>query len=523
MKFTPTEKIQNQTKTLELIRPELNLEKWTIWQPAKSKLAPNERVLRREINLPNGNRVTAEVEVGFTNKGALTTEDQRTYYALIQQWEERGRLSQQVPFSIRHLAQRLKKRWGTNVINSITESLVRLRTVPFIWRNSYHDSSTGETIKILDTFNILSELKIVQREKDGVVNKEVGYFKFNDFVLNNLLKNHTKPLLFDVVLSFQSEIAQLLYVYLDLILNDKTIYERRTKELFDDLGLEGKAYRNLSDRKRTLERALKELLNKPITTGRISSIALEPTKDQKDYKLVVRKGTRTAFITAPAERRVEGSESRGEIPTKTPTIHTEDPKLRAQADDLVRHFHRLFHNTEPSHINTKARNQAISLIAQHGYNQARYVVDFAHRVAPETNYNPQTFGGILQYTARALADYEERQHWNQRLAQHHAAEADRHRLEEEYDEYRNQRIDAYLAEHPADMDALIAAKREEFLKQWPQYRFTWTDEQITKQAVLIARRHLAEEIGVESFADYCEQHQSRGETPPLNDNPTNKS
>src|SRR5512135_807653 len=41
---------------------------------------------------------------------------------------------------------------------------------------------------------------------------------FHEQILRNLLANHTKPVHFDVVLSFQSEIAQILYTHLDLIL-----------------------------------------------------------------------------------------------------------------------------------------------------------------------------------------------------------------------------------------------------------------------------------------------------------------
>src|SRR5262245_20721281 len=77
----------------ERIRPELNLEKWSIWQPSKSKnkSAPQARTIRRETTLRNGVKVLAEVEVGYTQRGVLTTEDQRTYYALIKQWEDTGR------------------------------------------------------------------------------------------------------------------------------------------------------------------------------------------------------------------------------------------------------------------------------------------------------------------------------------------------------------------------------------------------------------------------------------------------
>ena len=157
-------KRSNSINAPKKIRPELNLEKWSIWQPARSKSPPARKVLKREVTLSDGNQITARVEVGYTDRGALTTEDQKTYYALIKHWEDNGKSAELISFSLKGLAKILKKKWGTNVIESISQSLTRLRTTPFIWRNSYFYSATGETIKILDTFNILSELKITQRE-----------------------------------------------------------------------------------------------------------------------------------------------------------------------------------------------------------------------------------------------------------------------------------------------------------------------------------------------------------------------
>jgi hypothetical protein len=283
----PASKILNG-ELLEKIRPELNLEKWpAIWRPAKSNRPPAARTLRRETGLTNGNRVTAEVKVGFTDEGDLTTEDQKTYYGLIKQWEDAGRTPQQTSFSIRGLSRILRKKWGTNVIRAITDSLRRLRTTPFTWTDSYEDGAKGETIRKIEIFNVLSELKIVQREQDGVVNHAVGYFKFNDFILNNLLAHHTKPVLLDVIFSFESEIAQLLYSHIDLLLAVRDHYERRSQELFEDLGLKGTEYRKPSQRKRKLEKALTELQGVRLSKGGVLDLArIERTKDGKDYKVV---------------------------------------------------------------------------------------------------------------------------------------------------------------------------------------------------------------------------------------------
>jgi hypothetical protein len=261
-----------------------------MWRPSRSPNAPAVRVLEREHKLKDGTRVRARVELGFTHLGELTTEDQRTYYALVKQWELSGRSPEQTFFSVRGLAQFLRKKWGTNVITAVTGSLRRLRTTPITWENAYFDGGRRETLEEIDTFSILSELKIVRKKVDGHVTKEAGYFRFNDFTLRNLINHHTKPVLFETILRFRSDIAQLLYTHLDLIMADKRAYERRVRELFEDLGLHGSEYQRVYERKRLLTNAIAELRGVPFTTGVITGIAIERTQDKKDYKLVVAKG-----------------------------------------------------------------------------------------------------------------------------------------------------------------------------------------------------------------------------------------
>jgi hypothetical protein len=417
---------------LEKIRPELNLEKWSIWQPSNSRNPLKARVIEREIALADGSRVKASVEIGFTQRGTVTTEDQKTYYALVKYWEERGRSDKLTVFSLRGLAKILKKKWGTNSLEALTESLARLYATPFFWSNAYYDNATKETKKELEGFRILDNLKIVQTSSDGHITREAGYFKFNDFILGNLLANHTKPLFLDIVLNFKSEVAQLLYVHLDLVLANKNQYERRTKELFDDLGLEGKAYSKNSKRNQVLRKALKELQGVEITTGRIASATLERTKDGRDYKVIFRKEARLARKAASVTE-----ESREETPVPLPV----KAQITLQAEELVRYFHKVFQGAEKAYTSTKAVDQAVSLIAQHGFDQAKYIIDFSHTAAAETHYKPQTFGGILQYTTRALADYDRQQSERERVTVRESAEAARRRQEiEEREAYRKAAI-----------------------------------------------------------------------------------
>jgi hypothetical protein len=53
--------------------------------------------------------------------------------------------------------------------------------------------------------------------------------------------------------------------------------------------------------------------------------------------------------------------------------------------------------------------QAQTLIEKHGPERARYIVEFAHRVAAETKFQPQTFSGIVHYATPALAAYTDDQ------------------------------------------------------------------------------------------------------------------
>lgn len=115
----PSQKKDNARK----IRAELNLEQWAIWQPSRSKHEAKPRTLMREKVLANGDKITSVVEINATTRGTLTTEDQKTYYALIEIWEESKIKNDVTYFSIRQIARKLGKKWGTRNIETIVDSL----------------------------------------------------------------------------------------------------------------------------------------------------------------------------------------------------------------------------------------------------------------------------------------------------------------------------------------------------------------------------------------------------------------
>ena len=395
----------------EKIRVELNIEKWPgIWQPAKAHTKLTVRTLERQVEVKGAGRASSKLLVGFTDLGTLTTEDQRMFYALIRQWEDAGKpVGKPVYFSDRLLSRLLKKKgWGTNVIEAITGSLRRLRTIPLRWIKSFHknDSASSEYEEEIP-FQILGDLKIVTRRAHGHVTNQQGYFQFDRNIEANLHANYTKPLLDEVFFSLESEIAQLLYTHIDLVMFGKTRYERCTKELFADLGLSGASYRYKSNRKQKLQRALNELCGIRLNHGVIKSAAIEETHDGKDYKVVFTKASRTEAEPEPQIPAGEG--------TSVVVNHyarAKDP-FQAQAEELVRYFHEVFHSVHAHEPQLKETSQASTLLAQHGLEQCRHIVEFAHTEALKTKYSPQHFGAILNYTSRAITYHQHQQNAKQ--------------------------------------------------------------------------------------------------------------
>jgi hypothetical protein len=399
---------EKQNTSLKRIYPDLNIEKWSIWQPANSRKSLQAKELERSINLPNGNRITTKVTVGFTHLGCLTTEDQKVYYALIRIWEEDGR-PEVLCFSLRRLAKVLGRPWCGKTAKALSQSLLRLQATPFSWVNSYYDSTKKEAFKHLKAFHILIDLEIAETEVNGHITKQASCCKFHDLIDQNIRNNHTKPILFDTIVSFESGVAQMLYKHIDLMMADKLHWERRTKLAFEDLSLEGKDYGKPSVRKRILEKVCQEINGCPISTGMIK-ISIRKTEDGKDYKIVVDKTPNRPKLTSAEKNKARAS---GKAALQKPD--TTKDQIAVQAETLVKYFYRLFHNLDKADPSAKEIKQATGLISCYGFEVAKNIVGFSHKAAKKTNYDPQTFGGILQYAPKAIAELERKQKEQQKL------------------------------------------------------------------------------------------------------------
>lgn len=285
-------------KERETIRQELNIEKWSLFAPSTHR--KKSRVLTREIILKNGDKITRKVIIGMVNENEvdiLRIADYKVYSVLVKLWEKAEKpVAEKVYFTLYSASNLLETTGGGRNYRELNKALERLRGVPIKWEDSFYCKKTGITEKLVKHFNILEDLEVFERKKERI---DQPYFAFSSFklnyrIINNLLNNHSKPLYLDVILKFKKEISVLLYRQIDLIMADKNLYERKTKELFRDLDLG--EYDYASKRKQLLEPVLKELEGVELTTGVLDYAKMERTADGKDWKVVFRKAKKRAKI-----------------------------------------------------------------------------------------------------------------------------------------------------------------------------------------------------------------------------------
>ncbi len=152
-----------------------------------------------------------------------------------------------------------------------------------------------------------------------------------------------------------------------------------------------------------------------IKSGYINKVTYEMSTDpegREDWTMVYAIGDKAKIeheISNGAQRlpfpQKESPREERDV-TATPRETTTPNPTTTQARELIRFFFKLFHDTDATYFSPKSLLHAADLINKHGENHARHIIEFAHKTAPETNYHPQTFEGILHYTPLALADYE---------------------------------------------------------------------------------------------------------------------
>jgi hypothetical protein len=274
-----------------IIRSELNIEKFPLFTTSQFKGKSREYTREERTSLGEIQKRTVVIgKIAGNEIGILRILDLKCFYALVKMWEEAGKpYDENVSFSCHRIAKILGKSWSGRSYSQIKGSLERLRKIPIDWIRAFKNKGSDDTLKVLETFTILEDLKLVEREKGEVVVEAFSSFRFNKHLLSNLSSNYSKPVSLDTIFRFKRDISILLYLHLDLIMSKRTDYSRRLENLIvQDLDL-GTTYQFPSYRKRIIQPALDELLGCRLSTGLLTKAVIERTSDGKDWKIICKK------------------------------------------------------------------------------------------------------------------------------------------------------------------------------------------------------------------------------------------
>ncbi len=295
----------------DILYSELNLERWPgLWTTRDSN---QPRELKRSLTYPDGSTLDVVMTVSAPpGTGTLTTETQKFYTALLKMRQdawganaERAPKDRRMFFSLRGTAKLLAAGrektsktsiWGSTKLASIKRHVRKLSHNHIDFRGDFWDAASLRRRNLEGGFTIVSDFLIAEerRFRKGTAIQlplEIGYIRLSPWIEDNLDKHYTAPVYFSERMAIQSPFAQQLYGHLNLAMAGQGRYHRRFQALFEeDFPEMGKKYPAPSQRKRTLERAFKHLIDRKITTGILTSLKVEKTADGSDYKLVVVKG-----------------------------------------------------------------------------------------------------------------------------------------------------------------------------------------------------------------------------------------
>lgn len=399
-------------KQSQVIRPELNIERWPIWMPAQSHYKATARTFTDTKRQDNNSSVSSTVKVSpLAEYGNLTTEDEKVWYGLIKLWEDAGKPTELV-FSLRKLAEILDKKWGMDTLTSLKKSLHRLRATYFVWTNSYtirDEKGKDRTLELLDTFTLLVELKLAKLSINHST-KESCKIRFHEYIESNLRNNYTKPTDLSTIIRFKSGIALLLYKHLEWMLYKRDVYSISSKELFNYLRLEGAEYSKPSVRKRLLEKAIIELNNNIRMYGLLLKVSLQRNKYDEDWLLVAEKSAQLELVL---EDKASGVTTTPSDTNSSHSQHNDD-----EAETIVRYFLDRFVLIRRTQPQPRELEQARVLIEKHQITgkRARFFIDFAKEQALDTGFDIRNFGGVLQYVERWLSHQTQPQSQTQPIA-----------------------------------------------------------------------------------------------------------
>ncbi len=197
----------------------------------------------------------------------------------------------------------------------------------------------------------------------------------------------------------------------------------------------------------------------PPTDGAQEDLVAPVTREPPAAPLLPPVAASTPPGAAPAAKAVARPAPLPVATLDTPCVAApETDVLLALAQALVTAFYQRFHGLPQVTASPKELEYATEILATHGEAKAHFLLTFAHEAAAATRYQPQLFGGIVQYLPRALAAYDAQAARATQAATQHAAADERTQREQHlaWQQHELARLRAALP--PAELATLEAAQ-----------------------------------------------------------------
>lgn len=254
-----------EKKKEEIVRADLNLERWDIFTTRHSK--QSSRVLKKVEIQPDGSKRELVVKIGVREDGkelgVLTATEGKLFYQLINEqleYERRtGQVDKPVEFSIREVAENLGLGWHLKKIKLHFEKLL---ATPLSYIESYE---MPDGVRVTKMFTLLSRLELHERKEDKdqyMLFK--SKFQINPVVMESIRQHYARPIRLDVIKQLRSDIAFILYRYVDRVLYYQERLEIPVSEVVEMCGLSKDT--PLRVHKQRIKRALKELVGKELSS-----------------------------------------------------------------------------------------------------------------------------------------------------------------------------------------------------------------------------------------------------------------
>lgn len=277
-----------------LIRPDQNLLRWSaLFATSKFKGQSRELLFQTthgQVGVVIGRHKKETGEV--VELGVLRVPDLVCLCALITIWEDEGKPTDAIPFSMAEFLRAAgKSSDGMKNYANAARSLKNLKSIPLTWHSTFKAKTAEgvQEIHIVEEMQLLGRLIWVLKRNLRLGKREViGFkFKFHDMLLENMLNGYTRPFNVRVIKELKSELAILTYIHLDTMMAKRRTYVRSSASLFKQLGISEYGYP--SNRWVKFKHVIDELQGKALSSGILQSIRVEKTRNGKDWKVIFQK------------------------------------------------------------------------------------------------------------------------------------------------------------------------------------------------------------------------------------------